>query len=123
MRGFLIPLLVAGALSIAPTATLFSQTLPPVPRAAATDVAAGDAPPSSSPELRGAPRVGEVRALWVVRTTLSSPQGIRTMVREAAAAGFNTLMVQVRGRGDAFYSSTIEPRAEALAGESPDFDP
>jgi len=45
----------------------------------------------------------EIRALWVVRTTLTSPQKIRTMVSAAADNGFNTLIVQVRGRGDAYY--------------------
>jgi uncharacterized lipoprotein YddW (UPF0748 family) len=29
----------------------------------------------------------------------------------------------VRGRGDAYFSSTIEPRADALAGQPADFDP
>ena len=36
------------------------------------------------------------------------------MVEGAAASGFNTLLVQVRGRGDAVYRSAIEPRAEFL---------
>ena len=44
------------------------------------------------------------------------------MVERASAAGFNTLLVQVRGRGDAYYDSRWEPRAERLQG-SPDFDP
>jgi uncharacterized lipoprotein YddW (UPF0748 family) len=44
------------------------------------------------------------------------------MVATADAAGFNTLLVQVRGRGDAFYDARWEPRAERLAGE-PGFDP
>ena len=39
----------------------------------------------------------EVRALWVVRTTLTSPEKIRSMVNAAADNGFNTLIVQVRG--------------------------
>ena len=37
------------------------------------------------------------------------------MVRGRRAAGFNTLLVQVRGRGDAYYRSTLEPRAAELA--------
>ena len=44
------------------------------------------------------------------------------MVRSAKAGGFNALLVQVRGRGDAYYRSTLEPRAAELAGH-PDFDP
>lgn len=65
----------------------------------------------------------EVRALWVTRTSLTSPQAIQSMVKSAAASGFNTLLVQVRGRGDAYYASTIEPRADLLVGQPPDFDP
>jgi uncharacterized lipoprotein YddW (UPF0748 family) len=57
----------------------------------------------------------------VVRTTLQGQDRIRTMVAEAEAGGFNTLIVQVRGRGDAYYASRWEPRAEGLAGQ--DFDP
>jgi uncharacterized lipoprotein YddW (UPF0748 family) len=65
----------------------------------------------------------EVRALWVQRATLSSPGAIRTLVQSAKAAGFNTLLVQVRGRGDAYYQSRFEPRAAVLAKQSPSFDP
>lgn len=62
------------------------------------------------------------RALWVTRTTLSSPDTIGQMVAAADAGGFNTLLVQVRGRGDAYYSGTLEPRAAELASR-PGFDP
>lgn len=64
----------------------------------------------------------EVRALWVTRTTLSSPDKIDQMVRAARSGGFNTLIVQVRGRGDAYYNSALDPRAMELAGR-PGFDP
>jgi len=62
------------------------------------------------------------RALWVTRTTLTSPDAIRQMVRAASAGGFNTLIVQVRGRGDSYYTGTLEPRASELASK-PAFDP
>lgn len=68
----------------------------------------------------GAPE--PTRALWVTRTTMTSPESIRQMVAAAEAGGFNTLLVQVRGRGDAYYAGTIEPRATELAGK-PTFDP
>lgn len=64
----------------------------------------------------------EVRALWVTRSTLTSPDSIVRMVRSAQAGGFNTLLVQVRGRGDAYFSGTVEPRASDLAAR-PAFDP
>jgi uncharacterized lipoprotein YddW (UPF0748 family) len=44
------------------------------------------------------------------------------MVAAAQAGGFNTVLVQVRARGDAYYTSTVEPRASDLAGR-PEFDP
>jgi uncharacterized lipoprotein YddW (UPF0748 family) len=65
----------------------------------------------------------EVRALWVVRTTLTSPEKIQQMVENASAAGFNTLIVQVRGRGDAYYNSRHEPRALELKDQPASFDP
>jgi uncharacterized lipoprotein YddW (UPF0748 family) len=64
----------------------------------------------------------EVRALWVVRTTLTSPSAIATMVATAKSGGFNTLLVQVRGRGDAYFQHGIEPRPASLAAQ-PAFDP
>ncbi|MGH7671370.1 MAG: glycoside hydrolase family 10 protein [Gemmatimonadales bacterium] len=60
------------------------------------------------------PAGGEVRAVWVVRHTLAHPDSARAMVRRAAEAGFNTLIVQVRGRGDAYYRSRWEPPPPAL---------
>jgi len=65
----------------------------------------------------------EVRALWVVRTTLTSPEKIRQLVQSAADNGFNTLIVQIRGRGDSYYKSKVEPRAIELKDQPPTFDP
>jgi uncharacterized lipoprotein YddW (UPF0748 family) len=75
---------------------------------------------ATAPYRAAAPE--QTRALWVTRTTLTSPESIRQMVAAAEAGGFNTLLVQVRGRGDAYYNGTIEPRAAELAGK-PAFDP
>ena len=77
--------------------------------------AAPDAAPSPTP-------LEDVRALWVTRTTLGSPEAVTKMIAAARDGGFNTLLVQVRGRGDAYYRSTLEPRAPELAAH-PDFDP
>jgi uncharacterized lipoprotein YddW (UPF0748 family) len=65
----------------------------------------------------------EVRALWVLRASLSSSSSIATLVRSARESGFNTLFVQVRGRGDAYFAGGLEPRAEDLASQPSDFDP
>lgn len=73
---------------------------------------------------KGEARLPEtVRALWVVRTALTSPQSVERAVELAYRYGFNTLFVQVRGRGDAYYRSTLEPRAEALRSQPDSFDP
>jgi uncharacterized lipoprotein YddW (UPF0748 family) len=64
----------------------------------------------------------EVRALWVTRATLTTRAQITEMIGAASRGGFNTLLVQVRGRGDAYYDSPVEPRASELDG-NPAFDP
>ena len=66
---------------------------------------------------------GEVRALWVLRTSISSPQSVRTLVQSARSHGFNTLLVQVRGRGDSYYQPRLEPRAAELSRQPESFDP
>ena len=78
---------------------------------------------STAATASAANRSSEVRALWVVRTTLTSPEKIHAMVKSAADNGFNTLIVQVRGRGDAYYRSKEEPRAIELKDQPSDFDP
>jgi uncharacterized lipoprotein YddW (UPF0748 family) len=81
------------------------------------------AAPSPLIENLAAPPPNEVRALWVVRDTMTSPASVKEMVRRANAAGFNTLIVQVRGRGDAYYKARWEPRATLLETQDDDFDP
>jgi uncharacterized lipoprotein YddW (UPF0748 family) len=44
-------------------------------------------------EPRAASEGAEVRALWVTRSSLVSPERVAAMVRSAAASGFNTLLV------------------------------
>jgi uncharacterized lipoprotein YddW (UPF0748 family) len=75
------------------------------------------------PIVGAASAAEEVRAIWVVRTTLASPASIAAMISAAEAGGFNTVFVQARGRGDAFYRSSIEPRPNALAAQPESFDP
>jgi uncharacterized lipoprotein YddW (UPF0748 family) len=78
---------------------------------------------TAPPAARSAGLVGpETRALWVVRDSLASPASIASVVEEAVAGGFNALIVQVRGRGDAYYLSALEPRSHLLATQ-PSFDP
>ena len=60
--------------------------------------------------LLAQPSSSEIRALWIQRGSLATPAGILAAVDMAKAGKFNTLIVQVRGRGDAFYDSRYEPR-------------
>ena len=64
-----------------------------------------------------------MRGLWVVRTALVSPEAVDAVVDQAKQAGFNALFVQVRGRGDAFYSSRLVPRSLLLETRPAGFDP
>lgn len=61
-------------------------------------------------------------ALWAVRTELATPGSIRGLCAEAKSAGADTILAQVRGRGDAWYETALAPRSEELS-EPPPFDP
>lgn len=69
------------------------------------------------------PLPGEVRALWIKKKTLGTPEEIVKAVEDAKSAGFNTLIAQVRARGDAMYGSEFAPRAAMLDSQDPAFDP
>src|SRR5262247_2685057 len=78
---------------------------------------------AASGQLATRVRAGdEVRALWVGRASLTSLQAIDDMVVAARQSGFNTLLVEVRGRGDSYFQGGIEPRPAALVSQ-PSFDP
>lgn len=120
---------------------LASTVLFAVPAGARTSNSGSAAPPVKSlpPTAAGAPLLtvppdriaqppetvteGEMRGLWVVRSSLTSPESVRNVVLTAAKYHFNTLFVQVRGRGDAWYNSPYEPKADQLSRQAPDFDP
>ena len=63
----------------------------------------------------------EKRCLWVVRNTLKSKSSIDELIEFSSKNNFNHIFVQVRGRGDSFYESSIVPRSEILTVN--DFDP
>lgn len=56
-----------------------------------------------------------VEYLWVVRGTLVEPGDIPRLVERAKAMRVRGLLVQVVGRGDAWYRSDLLPPPEALA--------
>lgn len=75
-------------------------------------------------EARAVPAAtDEVRALWVLRSSLTTPAQIATLVQRARDHGFNTLLVQVRGRGDAYFRGGVEPVAPELLRQPATFDP
>ena len=54
---------------------------------------------------------GQIRALWVdaFHEGIKTPSQVRQLIADAHLAGVNTLIVQVRRRGDAYYNRTTEP--------------
>ena len=69
---------------------------------------------------------GELRGLWVTRWDYDSAQAVEGIVENVAAFGFNAIFFQVRGGGDAFYNSSVEPWAKDLTGtlgKDPGWDP
>jgi uncharacterized lipoprotein YddW (UPF0748 family) len=66
----------------------------------------------------------EYRALWVdaFHDGMKSPAQVEKLVADAKRANLNTLIVQVRKRGDAYFNKSIEPRATDIGGPR-DFDP
>ncbi len=72
----------------------------------------------------GLPAVSdEIRAMWVLRGSLTTQDHISALVRAARDHGFNTLFVQVRGRGDSYFLGGIEPRPAELLRQPVGFDP
>ena len=106
------------------TAALFFGLLPP---------AAGAQSGNPSPVVDGTPvrwrsvrDTTHVRGVWVTRWEYRSPEGIEALLDEAAAAGLTDVFFQVRGQGDAFYRSHLEPWGSELTGRlgiDPGWDP
>ncbi len=68
----------------------------------------------------------EGRAIWVPRWSYRTAADVRAIVKKAASANFNILLFQVRGNGDAYYSSVYEPWSDRLTGtlgRYPGWDP
>lgn len=57
----------------------------------------------------------------MVRDRITTPKDCDDLLADAAERAIRELVVQVRGRGDAYFRSDLEPRAEGLT--DPDFDP
>ena len=61
------------------------------------------------------------KALWVVRDKIITKGAIDDLMAYTTTRGIHDVVVQVRGRGDAYYASKLEPRAETLPDDG--FDP
>jgi uncharacterized lipoprotein YddW (UPF0748 family) len=79
------------------------------------------------PLVRSTGVMTEARALWVTRWDYRTVTDVQTLVENAAGAGFNMLLFQVRGTADAFYAPGLEPWGARLSGgtlgEDPGWDP
>jgi uncharacterized lipoprotein YddW (UPF0748 family) len=60
------------------------------------------------------------KALWVVRDKITTKSAIDDLMADAATRGIHDVVVQVRGRGDAYYTSSFEPRSETLTSDELD---
>ena len=60
------------------------------------------------------------RGLWIIRESLITSEQIDSALMYAYKSDFNKVFVQVRGRGDAFYQSSIVVKNPNIAD---DFDP
>ena len=63
------------------------------------------------------------RALWITRWDWRTSSQLETVIENSAAAGFDTLLFQVRGTASTYWPSRLEPWAEELGGVDPGFDP
>jgi uncharacterized lipoprotein YddW (UPF0748 family) len=72
--------------------------------------------------MPGVHAADDVRAMWIGRTNLMSPQSIDDALASAKRENYNTVLVQARARGDAYFLKGIEPRPVALSS-LPAFDP
>jgi uncharacterized lipoprotein YddW (UPF0748 family) len=71
-------------------------------------------------------RAREMRGVWITRFAFASRADLEAIIDRAAAAKFNAVFVQIRGEGDAYYSSAHEPWAKRLTGvlgRTPTWDP
>jgi uncharacterized lipoprotein YddW (UPF0748 family) len=66
------------------------------------------------------------RGMWVTRWDFASEADVRRAIADADSIGITDVYFQVRGQGDAYYESELEPWGEELTkftGPEPGFDP
>ena len=65
-----------------------------------------------------------IRGLWVIRNDMETPESIECALQVAKKGGFNTVFLQIVGRGHAFYRSNMIPHALPVVSKNhKNFDP
>jgi uncharacterized lipoprotein YddW (UPF0748 family) len=139
--GFVVLVVVLGYLSASPGTQVADQgfvvaaDLDPdyLPLPGSQEGTSGQASTPEPVPTEGWPDVGQAaipstegRAIWVPRWSYKTAADVRTIVKKSASANFNILLFQVRGNGDAYYSSVHEPWSSRLTGtlgRYPGWDP
>jgi uncharacterized lipoprotein YddW (UPF0748 family) len=108
-RWFAIPMIV---IALAAPCSAWPGTAPDTARSGATpaDTARAGVAPADSMRV--------VDYLWVVRTALLDPADIPRVIDRAREMGVRGLLVQVVGRGDAYYRSSLLPRSQAYGAKA-----
>ncbi len=120
--GFVVAAVAAGLLWAAPGSARPASLAVDAPADGSRPMLPPAPPVAEAPAVVVAPPDSQraVDYLWVVRTSLVEPQGIPLIVERAKAMGARGLLVQVVGRGDAWYRSDLLPPPEALADPARD---
>lgn len=63
---------------------------------------------------------GPLKAIWVTRWDYLTADDVRTIMRNCERLGATDVMWQVRGQGDAYYESALEPWGEELFRGAPE---
>ncbi len=129
---------LGGAAALATTLSACGsvQLLPTVNEPAATPAPTETATPETTPQPETAqPISGQYRGMWVsylewMTADFSSESAfasyLNTVFDNCVSLGLNTVILQVRPFGDAFYPSAYYPWSEYITGTqglAPDFDP
>jgi len=61
----------------------------------------------------------EIRYFWLVRDGLSTPEQVDSLLERASLSGANGVIVQVVGRGEAYYRSDVLPQANYSGFDDP----
>lgn len=121
MRGSPIAALAAGAALVASCGFAGARDDVGADGPSVADATGADAAP---PDAAGPG--GELRGVWITRFAYASAADLEAIIDRAAAAHMNAVFVQIRGEGDAYYHSNLEPWAARLTGvlgRDPGWDP